>query len=61
MGESPLKDIPMGLACIMPRPVAGVPMPKFMGPRPIAGGIMPSMWLGGTGLERRLLKPSDEG
>lgn len=61
IGERPLKDIPMGLACIMPRLIPGAPMPMFMGPKPIGGCIMPSMGLVGTGLERRPLRPSDEG
>lgn len=61
MGESPLKDMPMGLACIMPRPIPGAPIPTFIGAMPIPGCIMPNIGLGGTGLERRPLRPSDEG
>lgn len=59
MGESPLYGMPMGLACIMPRPMPGAPIPT--GPMPMPGCTMPSMGLGGTGLERRPLRPSDEG
>lgn len=50
----------MGLACIMPRPIPGAPMP--MGPMgPIPGCTRPSMGLGGTGLVRRPLRPREEG
>lgn len=51
----------MGLACIMPRPIPGAPIPTLMEPRPIPGCTIPNMGLGGTGLERRPLRPSDEG
>lgn len=51
----------MGLACIMPRLIPGAPIPTFIGLRPIPGCTRLNMGLGGTGLERRPLRPSDEG
>lgn len=53
--------MPIGLACIRPRPIPGAPIPMLIGPSPMPGGTMPNMGLGGTGLERRPLRPSDEG
>lgn len=51
----------MGLACIIPRLIPGAPRPTLIGLRPIPGCTRPNMGLGGTGLERRPLRPSDEG
>lgn len=52
--------MPIGLACIRPRPIPGAPIPMLIGPGP-GPRPMPNMGLGGTGLERRALRPSDEG
>lgn len=61
IGESPLYGMLMGLGCIMPRPIPGAPIPILIGTMPIPGCTMPSMGLGGTGLVRRPLRPSEEG
>ena len=58
--------MPMGLGCIMPRPIPGDPMPTPIEPMEPMEPIdpmppIPSMGLGGTGLERRPLRPSDDG
>lgn len=61
MGESPLYAMLMGPGCIMPRCIPWPPIPRLMGPMPSPGCTSPSMGLGGTGLVRRPLRPSEEG
>ena len=72
MGERAPYGMPMGLACIMPRPIPGDPIPTPMDPMEPIDPMepmepmppmppIPSMGLGGTGLERRPLRPSDDG
>lgn len=67
MGEIPLKGIAIGLDCtipmLMPGAAIGTPIPGMLIPGwiiPIVG-IWLSMGLGGTGLVRSWLRPSEDG
>lgn len=59
MADIPLKGMPMPmLGATIGTPMAGMLIPGWTIPRP---GIGPSIGLGGTGLVRSWLRPSEEG